>query len=79
MHTTILRCPTVQKQTGQPRSTLYRNIANGTFTKPVKLGDRAIGWPEAEVDALLRARIAGKNTQQMQALVNDLHAARGAL
>ena len=55
---TMLRLPTVKARTGLSRSTIYLRISRGTFPAPVSLGDRAVGWIEAEVHAWLTARIA---------------------
>jgi prophage regulatory protein len=30
----------------------------GTFPKPVKIGERAVAWPESEINAWLEQRIA---------------------
>ena len=54
---TMLRFPTVKARTGLSRSTIYLRISRGTFPAPVSLGDRAVGWIEAEVHAWLTARI----------------------
>ena len=47
----FLRLPDVQRRTGKSRSTIYAGIADGSFPKPVKLGPRAVGWIEAEIEA----------------------------
>lgn len=78
MIATILRLPTVKAQTGYPRSTLYLRIAQGLFVKPVRLGERAVGWPADEVATLNAARIAGKTDAEISAVVEKLHAARAA-
>lgn len=49
----FLRLPAVEARTGLKRSTLYARIAAGTFPKPYKLGIRASGWAEDEIDAWL--------------------------
>jgi len=46
---TILRLPNVKASTGLSRSTIYLRISQGTFPKPVKLGGRAVGWVQTEV------------------------------
>jgi len=33
-------------------------MQNGQFPKPVRIGSRAVAWPEAEVEAWLNARLA---------------------
>jgi len=52
----ILRRPEVENLTGIPRSTLYAKIAVGDFPAPVKIGQRAVGWLEAEVHDWLDSR-----------------------
>ena len=54
----ILRLPAVKARTGLARSTLYERIARGEFPAQVKLGARASGWIESEVNAWLDRRIA---------------------
>ena len=55
---TILRLPAVKAATGLSRSTIYLRISEGRFPKPVSLGDRAVGWIEAEVQEWLEQQIA---------------------
>ena len=57
MATTILRLPAVKARCGLARSTIYLRIAEGTFPKPVKLGARASGWVESELEAWLFRQI----------------------
>jgi len=54
----ILRLPAVKAVTGLSRSTIYLRISEGRFPKPVSLGDRAVGWIEAEVQEWLEQQIA---------------------
>lgn len=54
----ILRLPEVKARTTLGRSTIYDAIARGDFPQPMKLGLRAVGWIEAEVDAWVEARKA---------------------
>ncbi|MGH7971905.1 MAG: helix-turn-helix transcriptional regulator [Limisphaerales bacterium] len=75
----ILRLPDVKTATGLSRSTIYLRIAQGAFTHPVSLGGRAVGWPAHEVEALIAARIAGKQDGKIRALVTELEAARLAV
>ena len=43
----IYRLPKVMELTGLSRSSIYLALSNGTFPKPIKLGQRSIGWPES--------------------------------
>jgi prophage regulatory protein len=53
----IIRLKQVIDSTGLARSTIYKYIAEGTFPKPVSLGDRCVGWVESEVQEWILARI----------------------
>jgi prophage regulatory protein len=53
----ILRLPGVKTRTGLSRSAIYQRVADGTFPEPIKLGDRAVGWVETEVEEWLRRLI----------------------
>lgn len=63
----ILRRAQVQERTGLSCSTLYAKLKfnakrpaefDATFPKPVRIGAKAVGWVEAEVDAWLAAQVA---------------------
>lgn len=72
----MLRIDSTLDKTGETRSPLYQKIADGLFVRPVKIGKRAIAFPEHEVDAINAARVAGKDKAQIRALVDKLHEAR---
>ena len=72
----ILRLPAVIELTGKTRSPLYADIQAGLFTKPVKLGARAVGWPLSEVSHVIDARISGQSNERICELVKRLHAKR---
>ena len=74
MPRTILRLPAVLKRRGKSRSSHYADIKAGLFVRPVKLGLRARGTPEDEVDAL----VADKSDDEIRALFVKLEAARKA-
>jgi predicted DNA-binding transcriptional regulator AlpA len=57
MATTILRIPVVLRLRGRSRSGHYLDIQQGLFPHPVKIGLRAAGHPEHEVEAINTARI----------------------
>ena len=58
--TRIIRLPEVMSRTGKSRSTIYQEIKAGKFPEPVKIGKRASGWVESEVEAVNQARIAAR-------------------
>lgn len=57
-------------------ASIYNAIRDGLWTTGVAIGQRAKGWPEYEVDALITARIAGKSDKEIRELVKRLHAKR---
>ncbi len=58
MISTVLRLPAVKARIGLSRSSIYAAIAAGKFPRPIQLGDRAIGWLEADIEAWVATRIA---------------------
>lgn len=53
----IIRRKKVETRTGCGRSAIYAGMAAGTFPRAIKIGPRAVGWIEAEVDAWIAAQI----------------------
>jgi prophage regulatory protein len=74
--TRMLKLRDVLSRRARGTTSHYADIQRGLFTKPVKTGIKASAWPEAEVEALIRARIAGKTDDEIRALVAKLEAAR---
>ncbi|MDM0018386.1 helix-turn-helix transcriptional regulator [Variovorax saccharolyticus] len=50
----------------------YADIANGVVPAGVPVGLRGKGWNESELDAVLAARAAGWNDDQVRQLVRGL-------
>jgi prophage regulatory protein len=76
----ILRMPAVKIRAGhRSDASIYNAIRDGLFTTGVAIGQRAKGWPDYEVDAIVTARIAGKSNDQIRELVKALHAKRTEL
>lgn len=53
----IIRLNEVINRTGLGKTSLYKFIKAKTFPQPIALGERAVGWVEAEVDQWITARI----------------------
>jgi prophage regulatory protein len=60
----FLRRPEVERRTGLKRSTLYAKIKNGDFPSPVKLGARAVAWPESEINTWLSERLEARACEE---------------
>jgi prophage regulatory protein len=54
----ILRLPRVIERVGFSRSAIYDFVSKGGFPKPVKIGVRAVGWLDSDIDAWIRDRLA---------------------
>lgn len=59
----IIRLKDVKHSTGLGRSTIYKYISEGSFPRPVSLGDRAVGWVESEVMGWVMTRIEARDLQ----------------
>ena len=55
----VMRRPEVERVTGISRSILCEMIKSGEFPKPMRLGRRAVGWPETVVSDWLDPRPNG--------------------
>lgn len=73
----ILRLPEVKRVHGHKSdASVYNAIRDGLHTTGVAIGQRAKGWPDYEVNAIIAARIAGKSDDEIRELVKALHAKR---
>ena len=76
----ILRMPAVKAETGhRSHASIYTAIKAGLFTTGIAISQRSVGWPDYEVSAINKARIAGQSDDQIRELVQRLHAKRTAL
>ena len=46
----------VEHRVGIKRSALYRMMRAGAFPLPLKIGPRAVRWPESEIAAYIESR-----------------------
>ncbi|MFT3905790.1 MAG: AlpA family transcriptional regulator [Steroidobacteraceae bacterium] len=60
----ILRLPAVEERTGLKRDSIYRKARLGEFPAPVKLGARASGWVQTEIDEWVAGRIAARSAKR---------------
>lgn len=60
MNINVLRLPEVKKMTGLSRSSIYAMVANKSFPKPIKLGERAVGWLETEVAEWIASKLQSR-------------------
>jgi len=55
----MLRRKEVEQITGRSRSAIYEGMAAGTFPKPIKIGARAVAWPESVIRNWIAERMEG--------------------
>jgi len=69
MSDSIIRLPEVRRRTGLSRSAIYAKIGrssrrpddhDASFPRPVRLGARAVGWLDSEIDAWLSRQAANR-------------------
>jgi prophage regulatory protein len=56
----LLRLPAVLDRVGYKRSRFLDLVRLGVFPRPIKLGARAVAWPESQIDELVDRLAAGK-------------------
>ena len=76
MAITFLRLPAVMTRRACSRSVIYAESKTGMLPPPIRIGRQQSAWLEHELEAVLRARIAGKNETEVKKLVKKLIAAR---
>ena len=76
MNIKIVKQPSLLEQFSFSKSTLFSQIKQGLMPKAIPLGDRAVGYLQHELDAVLSARIAGQSNEQIKELVKSLVAKR---
>lgn len=52
----ILRRKEVERLTGRSRTAIYLEIRTGAFPSPVRLGPRAVGWYERDIQEWIESR-----------------------
>lgn len=60
----IITLGRVTEKTTLGRSTVYNYMREGKFPASVRLGERHVGWVEAEVDAWVKARVEERDAQE---------------
>ena len=53
----ILRFKEVMSRVSLGRSSIYHLIKKGIFPRPIKLGERSVGWLETDIKTFLGKRV----------------------
>ena len=54
----LIRRPEVERIVGLSRSSIYDMMASGKFPKQIRIGARAVGWRESQIQKWVALRIA---------------------
>jgi prophage regulatory protein len=54
----LLRLPDVEAVTGLKHTTIYKKMAERDFPARVRLGVRAVGWLESDIERWIQERVA---------------------
>ena len=54
----LLRRSSVEEITGLSKSTIYRLVAQGLFPRPIRIGSRAVAWPQSAIVQWIDERMA---------------------
>ena len=63
----LLRRTEVEVRTGLSRTSIYRLMREGRFPEPLKIGSKAVRWPESEIADWLAARPRAKGETEQAA------------
>lgn len=55
-----LRRPAVEAATGLSRSSIYAMMDTNDFPRPIRIGKRAVAWPQSAIETWLAQRPASK-------------------
>jgi len=55
----LVRLAEVIHSTGRSRSSIYSDIKEGVFPKPVKIGKRSVAWSSEDISNWIANRING--------------------
>ena len=57
----VWRLPAVSTFTGRSRSSILRDVPEGRFPRPIKLGENSVGWLRIEVEKWLADRVTERD------------------
>jgi prophage regulatory protein len=52
----LLKIGEVAARTRLSKASIYRHVADDTFPRPVRIGNRTLRWREADIEALMEGR-----------------------
>ena len=76
MNIKIVKQPAALEKFTFSKSTWFKQRKLGIVPPAISIGERAVGYLQHELDAVLAARIAGQSDEQIKELVKSLVAKR---
>jgi prophage regulatory protein len=67
----VIRVPQVLDKAGVGRTKLYEMIEQGEFPRPFRLGLRAIGWLERDVERWIQLRVKAGRRERKEQVGNE--------
>lgn len=61
MEETFIRRKALEAKLGLSCSTIYAMMAEGKFPRPIKIGRRAVGWRDTDIQAWVRSKVDAAN------------------
>lgn len=52
----LLRREEIEQRCGLSRSAIYRLMRDGAFPEPLRIGPRAVRWPQSEIERWIATR-----------------------
>lgn len=68
----LIRRPQKLLMTGRSKSSNYNDEQQGLCVPPISIGARSVAYILSEVEEVVKARIEGKEPEQIKALVANL-------
>jgi prophage regulatory protein len=67
------------ERTRRSRAAYYRDVNDGLWPKPLRMGPKSPGFLDHEIDTMLAARAAGLGDDEIRQLVKKIEADRAEL
>jgi len=61
MEETFIRRKALEAKLGLSCSTIYAMMAANKFPRPIKIGRRAVGWRNSDIQAWVRSKVGAAN------------------
>ena len=67
----ILRLPAVMQKVGLSRSSVYLQVSQGNFPRPLRITKGSVGWSSNEIDAWIQDKLESSPTSTMKSRIGE--------